>query len=117
LQSAGQPQGKFFVQDLGADGFPLEQTDAAHSVDVIYESMTTRTVFDNDWTKQGLSEQQYRIKRLEADRRYAGLLEALLAQAKEHTVKSHDAWPSATTTEVAGSDECPSAAAPISRCW
>lgn len=87
LQGAGQHKDKFFVQDLGADGLhPAPATD--RPFDIIYESVTTRTVFDGNWTKQGLSEEQYRERFAAADHRYARLLEALLAQAKTDTTRN-----------------------------
>ena len=42
-----------------------------------------RTMFDGDWKKQKLSEQDYLKAFSAADERYAEILAALLAQAKK----------------------------------
>jgi hypothetical protein len=87
LQGAGDPKDKLFVHDVGADGLHATPSED-RPLDIIYESVTTRLVFDGDWAKQGLSEQKYRERVAAADRRYARLLEALLTQAKADSTRN-----------------------------
>jgi hypothetical protein len=75
LQSAGEADDKFFVQDLGADG--IRAAADSSTVDIVYEAVKTRTIFNGDWRNQGLSEQTYRRRFDAADQRYAHLLAAL----------------------------------------
>ena len=84
LQGAGEQKDKLFVQDLGADGLHAVP-DKDRPFDIIYESMTTRTAFDGQWQAQHSTESRYREKFAATDRRYARLLEALLARAKAAT--------------------------------
>ncbi len=79
LQQSSVTKGKVFFQDMGADGLPA---DASGSVDVMYEEVTKRMVFDGEWKKQRLSEAEYQKRFAAADKRYAELLTALLEAAK-----------------------------------
>jgi hypothetical protein len=81
LQGAGDAQGKLFVHDLGVDGLHLRPT-PERPLDMVYQSVNMRTAFDGDWSKQGLSEQQYRERFRVIDQQYARLLQALVAQGK-----------------------------------
>lgn len=82
LQGASVREGKFFVQDLGANG--LQPARAANEqFDIIYESVTNRIAFDGEWRDQKMSEEEYRQKFASADKQYAGLLSALITEAKQ----------------------------------
>jgi hypothetical protein len=81
LNSAGTAATKIFVEDLSADGLRARR-DGDNPFDV-YEAGGKRTVFDGDWGKQKLSEQEYMKIFTAADERYAEMLTALLAQLKK----------------------------------
>ena len=76
LQSAAVRAGKFFVQDMNADGFAAEGSD---SVDIVYRDDTERTVLNGDWKAQKLTEADYARRRADAETRYVGMLSALVA--------------------------------------
>lgn len=80
LSSAGERAGKFFVQDLGADGLP--SAGKGEQVDVIYEEVTRQTILNGRWRDQKLSETEYLARRDKADARYARLLTALIGALK-----------------------------------
>jgi hypothetical protein len=81
LNSASIPESKIFVEDGGADGLKAkrEENQAFDS----FEAGGKRTMFDGDWKKQKLSEQEYMKAFAAADDRYAQMLAALLAQLKK----------------------------------
>jgi hypothetical protein len=87
LQGAGEPEQKLFVQDMGSDGLHLKPR-PDQTLDVVYESVGTRMVFDGNWTKQGLTEQQYRTRYESIDQRYKRLLTALINQLKSDTLQN-----------------------------
>ena len=77
LQTASVRSGKFFVQDMGADGFDL--TGRAHgAVDVVYENGTDRTMLNDDWKAQHLTAAEYEGRKASAEARYVQMLTALL---------------------------------------
>jgi hypothetical protein len=81
LNSAGTPNTKVFIQDLGADGLVLKPSDDdPHD---IYESTTTKIEFSGDWKKMKMSEEDYRKAFAQADAEYAKYLSALIAQVKK----------------------------------
>lgn len=81
LDLNGAATAKTFIEDPGADGMkakrennqPFDQAEMAG----------TRTMFDNDWKQQKMSEQDYMKAFSAADDRYAQMLAALLAQLKK----------------------------------
>jgi hypothetical protein len=81
LNSASVPDGKVFIEDLGADGLRFKR-DENQPFDS-YEESGKRTAFDGDWKKQKLSEDDYRKAFSAADDRYTQLLTALIAQLKK----------------------------------
>ena len=81
LQSSASPGTKVFVEDLGMDGLRAKREDNQGFDSV--EMGGKRTMFDNEWKKQQLSEQEYLKTHLAADERYAQMLAALLAQLKK----------------------------------
>ena len=80
LNSATAPATRLFVEDLGADGVQVKREDNQGSDAV--ENKGARTVFDGDWRKQKMSEEDYLKAFAAADERYTQVLTALLAQLK-----------------------------------
>lgn len=81
LNSASVPETKVFVEDLKGDG--LHATRDGDSPFDIYEEGNARTMFDGDWKKQKLTEDDYMKKFAAADEKYARMLAALIAQVKK----------------------------------
>src|SRR5262245_3009740 len=81
LNSASVPESKIFVEDLGADGLKAKREE--NQPFDTFEQGGKRTVFDSDWKKQKLSEQDYMKAFSGADDEYAKILTALLAQLKK----------------------------------
>jgi hypothetical protein len=81
LNSASVPESKVFVEDLGADGLKAKRED--NQPFDTFEQAGKRTVFDSDWKKQKLTEQDYMKAFSGADDQYAKILTALLAQLKK----------------------------------
>jgi len=81
LNSASVPESKIFIEDLGADGLKAKRED--NQPFDTFEQAGKRTVFDSDWKKQKLSEQDYMKAFSGADDQYAKILTALLAQLKK----------------------------------
>ena len=81
LNGASVADTKVFIEDPGADGLKAKREDntAFDAVDMGGK----HTMFDGDWKKQKLSEQDYLKAFSTADERYAQILAALLAQAKK----------------------------------
>jgi len=80
LNSASERDTKFFIEDLGLDGLKAkrEENQPFDSVEISGK----RTMFDGEWKKQQISEQDYMKLFATADERYAQMLTALLAQLK-----------------------------------
>lgn len=81
LNSASIPASKVFIEDAGADG--LKAKAGENQAFDSFEEAGKRTLFDGDWKKQKLSEQDYMKVFSSADDRYAEILAALLAQVKK----------------------------------
>jgi hypothetical protein len=81
LNGAAVPASKIFLEDPGADGLKAkrEENQAFDS----YEADGKRTMFDGDWKRQKVSEQDYMKTFADADARYTQILTALLAQLKK----------------------------------
>jgi hypothetical protein len=81
LNGASVADSKVFIEDPGADGLKAKREDNQpfDQVDIGGK----KTMFDGDWKKQKVSEQDYMKAFSAADERYAELLAALLAQAKK----------------------------------
>lgn len=78
FNSGAIPEGKLFVQDLGADGLHRQGT----PFDIVYESVVHRTVLDGNWKEQKLSQQEYDQRFERADRRYAAMLSSLIGEVR-----------------------------------
>jgi len=81
LSSASVPESKVFIQDAGGDGFKLKRED--NQAFDSYEIGGKPTLFDGDYKKQKLSEQEYQKLFSDADQRYTQILMALLGQLKK----------------------------------
>jgi hypothetical protein len=81
LNSATAPASRTLIEDLGADGLKAkrEENQPFDSVD----SSGKQVVFDSDWKKQKISEDEYMKVFATTDERYAHMLTALLAQVKK----------------------------------
>jgi hypothetical protein len=81
LNGASVADTKVFIEDPGADGLkPKREDNTAFDQ---CEAAGKRTMFDGEWKKQKLSEQEYMKAFASADERYAQILAALLAQLKK----------------------------------
>ena len=80
VNGASAPDSKIFIEDPGIDGLKAkrEENQPFDSVEIGGK----RTLFNNDWKGQKLSEQEYMKAFAAADDRYAQLLTALLSQLK-----------------------------------
>jgi hypothetical protein len=81
LSSASDRGSRITVEDLHVDGLPM--TRLKEGPPDSFESGATNLVFDFDWKKQKLSEDDYMKKISAADEQYAKLLTLLLAEAKK----------------------------------
>jgi len=81
LNSASVPDSKIFIQDAGADGLKAKREE--NQPFDTYEQGSKSTVFDGDWKRQKLSEQEYMKAFESADDRYARILTTLIAQLKK----------------------------------
>ena len=81
LNSASAPASRVLIEDLGADGlkWKREENQPFDSVDATGK----HTMFDSDWKRQKISEDEYMKTFGMADERYTHMLTALLAQAKK----------------------------------
>jgi hypothetical protein len=80
LSSASIPETKIFIQDAGGDGIKARREDG-QAFDS-YEVGGKPTMFDGDFKRQKLSEQDYQKVYTSADERYSAMLAALLSQLK-----------------------------------
>lgn len=82
LQGTPTPDGKFFVQDAGADGI-LSTLPGSIDVDVLYEDGRRQTLFNREILAQHLTAPEYDAKLAAADARYARLLALLTSALRE----------------------------------
>lgn len=81
LNSASSAGTRVLIEDLQADGLKARRERDAPSDTV--DLMGKRTLFDNEWKKQKLSEEDYMKTFATADERYAQILTALLSEIKK----------------------------------
>lgn len=81
LNSASVPETKVFIQDAMADGIKAKREE--NQPFDSYEHGGKSTVFDSDWKRQKLSEQEYMKAFTAADERYSVILTTLLAELKK----------------------------------
>lgn len=81
LNSASVPASRVLIEDLGADGLKIkrEENQPFDSADATGKHV----MFDGDWKKQKISEDDYTKAFSTADERYASMLTALLVQIKK----------------------------------
>jgi hypothetical protein len=84
LSTSSDPNGRFFVQDLGADG--LHRTrEGDESFDITWENEVTRTIYNGDWRSHEISETEYESRFDADDRRYTRLLRVLITGLLTHS--------------------------------
>jgi hypothetical protein len=83
LHGTSLPDGKFFVQDAGADGLWASRRDKDAAVDLTWENVTKRVLFDGDPGKQQMTEAEYLAAFEAQDARYAKLLAVLVDELKK----------------------------------
>jgi hypothetical protein len=81
LNGASVPTTKLFLEDPGADGVKAKREE--NQPFDSYEADGKRLMFDGDWKKQKMSEQDYMKAFATADERYTQILTALIAQLKK----------------------------------
>ena len=81
LNRGSLAESKVFIEDMGADGLRVER-DQGQPSDA-YEAEGKRTIFDGDWKKQKLTEEEYMKAFSAADERYYDILSVLLAQLRK----------------------------------
>jgi hypothetical protein len=81
LNSASEAATRVIVEDLRADGFAL--TKRKDMLRDSFEANGKRVVFDFDWRKQKLSQEEYFSTLEAADTQYARMLELLIAEASK----------------------------------
>ena len=81
LNSASTQGTRMLIEDLGADGLKAKREEN-QAFDMV-ETGGKRTMFDSDWKKQKISEEEYMKTFGAADARYSEILGTLLAQAKK----------------------------------
>jgi len=86
LQSASVRGTKVFIQDQGADGLNA-RPDGDGPAD-LWDEGDKSMAFDGDWKKAKIAEADYTKHYMDADERYAKMLSALVAQAKQIHGKS-----------------------------
>jgi hypothetical protein len=80
LNSASQRESRVMITDLGVNGL-VADPGGDQPADT-YDAADKSTVFDHNWRRQQLSEEEYLKIFAEADARYAQMLTALMAQLK-----------------------------------
>jgi hypothetical protein len=80
LQTNVVPGSSWFIYDMKADGLCAGPDEA---VDTLYEGSKPVEIFDGDWKKRGVSQQDYKQTLASTDERYSALLSALLARAQK----------------------------------
>jgi hypothetical protein len=81
LNSASLVESKLFIEDMGADGLQIK-----HEDNKPFDSVTTgakQMMFDGEWKKQKVSEDDYKKAFADADEKYSQILTALIAQLKK----------------------------------
>jgi hypothetical protein len=78
LQNEITREGRFFVQDMQANGLTARPAKDM-PLDIVYENGVKTISLDGDWKAQGLTAADYDARFGSADRRYADLLAALAA--------------------------------------
>jgi hypothetical protein len=83
LSSASDRATRITVEDLRADGLATMRSKDSSGPPDAFEQGPTRLVFDFDWRKQKMTEDEYMKKVVAADEQYAKMLTLLLAEARK----------------------------------
>jgi hypothetical protein len=78
LNSSAEREGRFFVEDLGADGLARDRKPNT-PFDITWRNGTERTMYNGDWKAQELSQQEYRARFDRDEAQYVQILQLLLA--------------------------------------
>jgi hypothetical protein len=78
LNSAGDREGRFFVEDLRVDGLHADR-EPNQPFDITWRDAVTRTMYNGNWKEQQLSEAEYRARFERDATEYAQMLKVLLA--------------------------------------
>jgi hypothetical protein len=81
LNSASLPESKIFIEDMAVDGLKAKREE--NQPYDTFELGGKRTVFDSDWKRQKLTEQDYIKAFSTADDQYTHILTTLLSQLKK----------------------------------
>ena len=81
LNSASLPESKIFIEDMAVDGLKAKREE--NEPYDTYEVGGKRTVFDSDWKRQKLTEQDYVKAFSTADDQYTHILTTLLSLLKK----------------------------------
>lgn len=81
LQGDATREGRFFVQDMHANGL-MARPDSGAAVDIVYENGVTSTTFAGSGKTRDVSPADYDAKFVAADQRYAEMLDVLVVGLK-----------------------------------
>ena len=84
LNSAAPREGRFFVEDLGADGLKAEREENS-AFDITWRNGSRRTLYDGNWKDQKFSEEEYRRRYARDADEYEKALQVLV---EAHAAKS-----------------------------
>lgn len=82
LSSATEPQSRFFVMDLGADGLKFKRAGNNQPFDTA-DLLGRSVAFDGDWGRAKISEDEYRKTYQSTDDQYSQILQSLIAAIKK----------------------------------
>jgi hypothetical protein len=77
LNAAGERSGRFFVEDLGADGLRADR-ERDRPFDITWRDAVQQTLYNSNWKEQQLSEDEYRARFRKDAAEYEKLLQVLL---------------------------------------
>jgi hypothetical protein len=77
LNSAGERSGRFFAEDLGADGLRADR-ERDRPFDITWRDAVQRTLYNSNWKEQQLSENEYRARLTKDATEYGKVLRVLL---------------------------------------
>lgn len=79
LLQEGTAASRLMMHDMGCDGLVA----GGDNLDIFYEGLTDKTLFDGKWEAQALTEAAYLAKQKDADEKYSRLLTVLLDAVKK----------------------------------
>ena len=84
LNAAGTREGRFFAEDMQANGLKADRAPNA-PFDIVTRDMTSRTLYDGGWKQRRVTEAAYREQFSRDDAEYAKLLGILIAAVQATT--------------------------------